>query len=113
MLLLIVPGVIYKIRTSLYAVIIICEGKEYREALAESKKLVKGHTWKVLWYFTAAILVLFIPPMALSALLINAVKTMDSRIMPAAVVLSSTLFSIATLLFQLTTVHIYKALKSS
>jgi len=112
-LLFIIPGIIYKIRTSLYAVIIICEGKEYREALQKSKELVKGHTWQVLWYFIAASLILFIPPMALSGFLIGTANTFDPRIIPAAMVASGAFFAFSTLLFQLTTVHIYKALKVS
>lgn len=112
MLLLIIPGIIYKIRTSFYAVIIICEGKEYRESLQRSKELVHGHTWQVLWYFIVAGLLLFLPSMALSGFLVEAARTFDPRTVPTAIVASGALLALSTMLFQLTTVQIYKALKS-
>ncbi|MDD5469244.1 MAG: hypothetical protein PHO92_00365 [Candidatus Peribacteraceae bacterium] len=111
MLLLVIPGIIYKIRTSFYAVIIICEGKEYRAALQRSKELVRGRTWQVLWYFIAAGFLIFFPFMALSGFLVEATRTFDPRTVPTAVMASGALLALSSMLFQLTTVQIYKVLK--
>ncbi len=49
MILLIVPGLIYRVRTVLYPVVTICEGLEYRAALHRSQEIVRGHSWATLW----------------------------------------------------------------
>jgi len=60
-LLLIIPGIIYSLRTIFYHITIVCEGKEYRSALHKSISVVRGHTWKVFWYMLGLGFSLFVP----------------------------------------------------
>jgi len=73
-LLLIIPGIIYALRTFFFDIIIITEKKNYRAALKESIVIVKGHTWSILIY-VIGIQILFFLPVYLLTYLINHVIT--------------------------------------
>lgn len=58
-LLLIIPGIIYTIRTVFYFIIIVEEGIAYRPALQRSKELARGQIWNIFWRVVALALFLF------------------------------------------------------
>ncbi len=68
-LLLIIPGIIYSIRTTFYMIVIVTEDEAYRSALKKSSSLVRGHTWPVLWRIAAVLMILFVPINILSSAL--------------------------------------------
>jgi hypothetical protein len=109
-LLLIVPGVIYAIRTAFYHVTIVCEGLGYRSALKQSKEVVTGHTWTALWYLFGLGVVLFFPAILLTGLL-DQITIFDPRLMPAIFLLESVAMSLAILIFNLATILLYSELK--
>lgn len=65
-LLLIIPGIIYAVRTVFYAVIVVCEDTAYRAALARSKEVTSGRFWEVLGTLVGLSLLTIIPAQILS-----------------------------------------------
>jgi hypothetical protein len=65
-LLLIIPGIIYTVRTAFASVIVVAEGIAYRPALKRSIETVRGRTWAVFWRLLALGLILGVPPSALA-----------------------------------------------
>jgi len=112
LLLLVIPGIIYSIRTIFFEVIIACEGKEYREALTHSKKVVKGHSWKVFWYMLGIGMTIFIPAMTIIlGVEIALQQVMNGVLMPISAILQSGVYSIATVVQVLATITLYKEIK--
>jgi uncharacterized membrane protein len=68
-LLLIIPGIIYSIRTTFYTIVVVTENMAYRDALKRSSALVRGLTWQVLWRIAVILIVLFGPVNILSSAL--------------------------------------------
>ncbi|PIR50216.1 hypothetical protein COU79_00595 [Candidatus Peregrinibacteria bacterium CG10_big_fil_rev_8_21_14_0_10_54_7] len=110
-LLLIIPGIIYQIRTFFYFIAIVCEGKEYRSALQESRGTVQGFTWTVLWYILGLSAAVFLPLIVIDTVLTEAIYRLDERLLPATYLVSSFLFGIGTLLFILSSISLYAQLK--
>ncbi len=110
-ILLIIPGIIYSIRTTFYHVAIVCDGKEYRGALTKSKELVQGHTWYVLWYLIATVCVLFIPVTIVANIAEAIIKNIDGRFIFLADIISAALHGLATCIFLLTNIGMYASLK--
>lgn len=108
--LLIVPGVIYNIRTTFYSIIIVGEGKEYREALSHSKEMVKGRTWRILGYLIGFAVVFFAPALALVTGTETLLMMLEPRLLILSDVLSGITFSLAAMLHQIASVELYAAL---
>ncbi len=73
-ILLIVPGIIYRVRTIFYPIMLVLEGHEYRGALQASKEVVKGHSWRVFWYMVGIMILIGIPTVvgiAIASSLVN------------------------------------------
>ena len=108
-LLLIVPGVIYAIRTMFYDVVIVGEGKSYRGALKRSKAIVHGHTWAILWRYCLLFLLL---PIAVNALTYIGYWITQGTGWPGTVamdIVDAVLNGPAMLLLIISTVLLYKA----
>jgi uncharacterized membrane protein len=110
-LLLIVPGIIYSIRTTFYSIILVCEGKMYRTALVRSKDLVKGKTWHVFFYLIGLSFILFSPVAIVAGVLDWAVQTYDPRLNVFADTVYAGLNSIATILYILSLISLFGYLK--
>src|SRR3989344_4940405 len=110
-LLLIIPGIIYQIHTFFYFIAIVCEGKEYRSALRESKNTVRGHTWTALWYILGLSAAIFLPLIVLDTAQAEILYRLDERLLPATYIVSSLLFGIGMLLFFLSSISLYAQLK--
>ena len=111
MILLIVPGIIYAVRTFFYQVIIISDGKVYRDALKKSKSIVTGHTWTALSSLVGIGCVLFLPMLLLDDLSNAVVIAIDERLIPAQVILSAAIYSFVSMVWTLTMVGLYAAIK--
>lgn len=108
-MLLIVPGIIYGVRTSLTAPIVANEGVAYSDALRKSRTLVYGKTWLVfLQLLVFCILIIFIPLRILSVF----VKLISDAPWSALVIdlLQSALAAIFVTLFVLCLILLYKDL---
>lgn len=67
-LLLIIPGIVYSIRTIFYPVAVVCEGFSYREALTRSQEVVQGQFWQTLLMILMLGVIIFIPVYAFAFL---------------------------------------------
>ncbi len=67
-LLLILPGILYSIRTTLFAVVIAIEGQQYRPALQRSAFIVRTHVWRTIGVIMAMHLLFFLPAYLLGML---------------------------------------------
>jgi uncharacterized membrane protein len=109
-LLLIIPGIVYSVRTSLFPVIVVVEGISYRAALKRSKTLIAGSAWKVFWRMVGIGIILFVVPGIIGGMQGNALDT------PSIVVLgiiANLLNALASTLFLLCLVQMYGALRPS
>jgi len=110
-LLLIVPGIIYSIRTTFYHIAIACEGKEYRSALKRSQELVKGHTWQVLFYLIGMSLIIFVPISLITFIVAGIISVLDDRYLLIADILNAAMQGFAMTIFTLASVSLYASLK--
>ena len=112
-LLLIIPGIIYQIRTYFYFVAIVCEGKGYREALQHSKKTVKGQTWAALKGIVGLFFVIFIPLLVMDTVLTGALYTFEPKLLQATYLITAYLYSFGIVLLLLSSISLYAELKRS
>ncbi|MFA6259267.1 MAG: hypothetical protein WCX29_01515 [Candidatus Peribacteraceae bacterium] len=111
-LLFIIPGIIYAVRTSLYAPVIACESMEYRGALTRSKQIVRGKTWTVFLYLLGLTFSIYIPVFFLQTM-IAALPVADARLETAAHILTGSIASLAQLIMILSTILLYKHIQDS
>lgn len=110
-LLLIIPGIIYSLRTVFYHIVIVCEDTGYRPALLRSKEIVKGHTWTVLWYFLGLSLVIFLPIVFVMGITGDLVSQFDTRLLPAVYIMTSVLMALGMTLMTLSTILLFAEIK--
>lgn len=114
-LLLIVPGVIYSIRTLFYDIMMIEKGKVAygRDALKPSIDLVKGRTWDVFLRMLVIGLCIFVPLGMLQLLITASLTAIDERLITLAIVLSDFVESFAAVFFIVCSIALYADLKKS
>lgn len=110
-LLFIIPGIIYAVRTTFYAIVVVCEGPSYRQALKHSKEVSFGHTWKILWSIIGLALCTFLPVSLLTTGIALLVSFIDMRLMIMTDILNGFFTGLATILFTLATIVLYSELK--
>ena len=110
-LLLIVPGIIYRVQTLFFVIIIVCEGREYRKALKYSKKIIKGHSWSVFWCFLGLSIVIFIPASLIPMLTQEAIRSYNDMFLPVNHIISGATYGIAYAIYLLSTIALYKEVK--
>lgn len=60
-LLLIIPGILYAIRTVLFDAVLVCEGQQYRPALQRSTCIIRMHMLRTMMIIVAVYLLFFLP----------------------------------------------------
>jgi hypothetical protein len=106
-LLLIIPGIVYALRTTFHNVIVVCEGIAYREALERSKEAMDGHLIRNTLCILALAIQLFVPVIFIEQAAIALVPQTDLVPSYLLLIFTSGLRSIATLLMLLSLVHLY------
>lgn len=114
MLLLIIPGVIYSVRTGFYDIMMIESGKVTygRTYLHKSADFVKGYTGLVLWKIISVGCILFVPAMIFEMGIISVLMLIDERLQTLGIVLSDGIESFLTVFFIVCIVTVYAELKS-
>lgn len=114
-LLLIVPGIIYSIRTGFYGIMMVEEGKVIygRETLKKSSALVKGHTWDIFWRMLVVGLIIFIPTALFSGGIILGLTAFDERLVTLGIVLTDFIESFVSVFYMICMVAIYADLKEA
>jgi hypothetical protein len=113
MLLLIVPGVIYSIRTVFYDIMMIEEGKVIygREMLTKSTNMVKGHGWDIFVRLLIIGVCIFGSTGLVSAALQIGLSSIDYRLENLAIILIDAIDAYAGMFFMVCTVALYAEFK--
>lgn len=112
-LLLIVPGIIYSIRTSFYEVVIVSENLGYRTALNRSKEIVKGKTWQMLGYLIGLFVIIFLPVFVGIGFITMLIDTFDPRLIHIVDIFGSAFTGFAIIIFYLSLILLYDAFKKA
>jgi len=107
-LLLVVPGIVYAIRTVFSPVIIIGENTAYRAALQRSKDAVKGNFWQIVWTLFLLVAFLFVIPSLLISVAALSLPQDEPASYAAAFVASDIWIAIATILVNLSLIQMYE-----
>ena len=111
LLLLIIPGIIYSIRTMFFSVEVVLEDNAYRNGLRKTKETVTGNTWKAFWSVLGVSVILFLPAtmvdIALNYILDELLEIPGLLI---AAIISNGIFGILTIIFTLASMIIYREL---
>ena len=104
---LLLPAVIYQIRTVFFCVIITSENVRYRDALRRSRDIVRGKTWRVPFVILALALLLYVPSGVLTVVVGLLQQTAAPDIVLISAIADDIVYAIATLLFLLTLTAFY------
>lgn len=107
-LLLIVPGVVYALRTSFASVAVIGENTGYRAALERSKQAVKGNAWPILGQLILLTILLFAIPLGLIAIASLSLPDEQAYSYAATFVVQDVWLSVATVLMGLSLMQMYE-----
>jgi uncharacterized membrane protein len=112
-LLLIVPGVIYFIRTFFYHVVIVSENLNYRAALQRSKEVTKGKGWETFFYLLGLNVIIILPAIIATIAIYKVADFFPAEAIYVAHLLCSLVLAAMIVLFTLSTVSLYGALKKA
>lgn len=112
-LLLIIPGLIYAVRTVFYPVIVVCEDTPYRAALARSKSVVQGKFWAVAGTVVGLALLTLIPAQILAGMFGIMAKDAPAGIMLAGGVASSIIIALSLTVYLLSLIQAYDYFRPS
>ncbi len=110
LLLLIIPGIIYAIRTIFFHVVLITEGLAYREGLDRSKEIVYGKTFETFITIVLLSIIFFLPPAIITSALDSIVQHSGQYYIFGMLVIDSILISFSILLFTIATIVLYSEL---
>ncbi len=113
MLLLIVPGVLYSIRTIFYDIMMIEDGKVGygRPMLKRSIDVVKGYTWDIFWRAIVISLCIFVPVALAQAGIMGTLVAVDARLETLGLVLNDAVDAFGSMIFVVSLVALYANLK--
>lgn len=107
LLLLVVPGIVYLVRTAFFPVVIFAEDTAYREALRRSKNMVRGRFWHVLLSLLLLTFTTLVPAEILASMTDAMAENAPYPITLAADIISSFLSSLSITLYLLTLTGLY------
>ncbi len=110
--LLVLPALVYGIRTTLYPVVLALEGLTYRDALRRSTELTRGRFWSVTGTLLLLTLVLIVPAELASLALSLIAERFSPAAEAVAVLMGYALSGEAGLLFTLSLVALYGRLRT-
>ncbi|MSR86812.1 hypothetical protein EXS70_01415 [Candidatus Peribacteria bacterium] len=104
---LLVPALIYQLRTAFYGIVLTSSDLRYRDALRKSSAVVRGKSWRIFWTLLAMGLLLLIPSLILGGL----VSFIQYSALPGldiiSVIFSDVIYACSGLLFTLALVAYY------
>lgn len=106
-LLLIIPGVIYAIRTIFAPVIVVCEGVYYAEALKRSRELTTGHTLDVLWKIICIAIFSILPTSFLAEICIRLAQGAPMSVVAAGSIAAAIFTSVGLTLYLFNLIQLY------
>ncbi|HAI98228.1 TPA: hypothetical protein DCL30_01640 [Candidatus Peribacteria bacterium] len=112
-LLLIIPGILYYLRTAFYPIAIVAEDCSFRDALTRSKEVTKGRLIGAISVQIVIGLILFVPASLIDAILQILLQPLHPNMIFVLPVLSALLFAFPLMLMLLATTVVYGRLKLS
>lgn len=110
---LILPAIYYRIRTLLYDIIIGIEGTYYRDALAASKKAIRGKFWLFLGQFLTILVCTYLPAAIVSGIMEQIITSINPSLGIISSLIFGTMMAIATMFSIIANIFLYKDLTSS
>lgn len=107
-LLLIVPGIIYLVRTVFYQIIVVDEGIAYRPALRRSIDITRGRFWQVAGTIAGLSLLILLPTQIINAGLHFMAKDLPLPALVSATVAEGILAALATMLYTFALIPAYR-----
>lgn len=108
---LLIPAVIYQLRTFFYEIVLVAENLRYRDALRRSRMIVRGRSWQVFWILFALSLIIFIPAGLLGFGISIVLESLLPDLPIAGAVINNIINATAGLLFTLSFVAFYGSLR--
>ncbi|MBI1813059.1 hypothetical protein HY285_04545 [Candidatus Peregrinibacteria bacterium] len=108
---LLIPAILYRIRTSFFAVALIAEDLRLRAALRQSARVVKGKFWYAVRCLLIMAVVWILPAKILSMILQSLIERHAPSLILISDILGNTFDGASTLLFLLSLTALYGALR--
>ncbi|MDD5075384.1 MAG: hypothetical protein PHO54_05995 [Candidatus Peribacteraceae bacterium] len=106
-LLLIVPGIVYALRTSFCNLVVIFERKSFRKALRRSKVITRGRLKWIFWYLLALLVILYAPLNVCLGLLGGFAQNRGINFLVALDLADAVLNALASVLFSFSLILLY------
>lgn len=106
-LLLVIPGIVYMLRTSFYDLVVIFERKSLRKALRRSKIITYGRLKWMFWYLLALLVILYAPLNVCLSILGSATPNPGLRFLIALDLADAVLNALASVLFAFSLILLY------
>ncbi|MBM3230901.1 hypothetical protein FJZ28_01080 [Candidatus Peregrinibacteria bacterium] len=113
-LLLVVPGIIYGIRTAFYDILIINDDAPYgRESLRRSMALVTGRTWEILWRMLVMMACVLLPAGLIAGAVEKGLTLTDDRLFILGGLISDAIGAYAGMFFLVCLIALFSELKKA
>ncbi len=112
LLVLLIPAIVYQIRTTFFGIALVAEGRMYRSGLRRSIEVMRGRFWGVILRLAGLCVIVLLPPAILTWLIDEVAALLGPRATGAAIVLESAISSSAGLLVLLSLVALYGSLRA-
>ncbi len=112
LLLLLVPAIVYQVRTAFFGVALVAEGRMYRTGLRRSIEVTRGRFWGVVLRLAGLCVIVLLPPALLTWIIEEVATMLGPRVTGAAIVLGAVISSFAGLLALLSLVALYGSLRA-
>ena len=109
--LLIVPGILYMLRTMLVEPVIVSEGLAYRPALRRALELVKGRTGEIAWALIGSSILIFFPISIVLGFVEGFIGLGDPRLLAVSDALQALVVGVTTALYVLVLMAVYESAK--
>lgn len=113
LVLLVIPGVVFAVRTGFYPVALVAEKKLYLSALRRSNAVVRGRTLQIFASMLLLGLVTFLPAGLVTGLAATIMGAVDGRLLAIADAVEAAAFSFAVTLHALATIEMYAHLREA
>lgn len=110
---LLIPVVLYRIKTSFYHVIVGIENIAYRKALQKSAEAMKGKLWPTFVTIVGISICTFLPVIILTSVLSSIIINFDARLTLVTILFNAAGSGIALAVYTLATIDLYHQLTTS
>ncbi len=108
-----IPAVVYQIRSAFFGIVIVADNLRYRDALRQSRIMIRGHFWKTVWVLAVLFIVTFAPAqiVAFAVEFVQGIAAPQLSII--SIVFDDAMGAIASLFFLLSLIAYYGKLRKN